>query len=63
MNKIVFGISKIILAILILVYAFSATGAQKGLSIWVGCVIALPITLWGILDFVKNAKKDDEDEE
>ena len=61
-NKILLGISKIALAVIILVFAFASNGPEKPLSIWLGFVIAFPVTLWGVIDFVKIAKKTDEQE-
>ena len=62
-SKIIFGISKILLAVLILFYSFTAQGPQKPLGIWIGCVIAFPLILWGILDFVKKTENTEENEE
>ena len=62
-NKVIFGISKIVLAVIILFYSFTAQGPQKPLGIWVGCVIAFPVTLWGITDFVKKVENAEENEE
>ena len=62
-SKIIFGISKILLAVIILFYSFTSQGPQKPLGIWVGCVIAFPIILWGIADFVKKPENMKENEE
>ena len=62
-NKIIFGLSKIILAFIILFYSFTSQGPQRPLGIWVGCVIAFPVILWGITDFIKKTEPREENEE
>lgn len=62
-SKIIFGVSKLLLAIIILFYSFTAQGPQKPLGIWVGCVVAFPIILWGIGDFIKKNENTEENEE
>ncbi len=61
-NKILLGVSKIILAGLILFLTFTAQGPQKPLGIWLGCVISFPIILWGIIDFIKKPETPEEKE-
>ena len=57
------GIFKIILAILIVTASFASIGPHRPLSIWVGFVVAVPVVLWGVLDFVKKPENTEGEQE
>ena len=61
-TKYLLGIFKIALAVIIIVNCFGMVGPSRGIAIWLGFVLGIPLSLWGVLDFVKK-EEDKEDNE
>ena len=59
-TKILMGIFKIALAGIIVFNCFGINGPSRGVAIWLGIVVGVPLILWGVFDFVK---KDEEDKD
>jgi hypothetical protein len=60
-TKVILGIFKIVLAGIIVFNCFGIVGQSRGVAIWLGFVVGIPLTLWGVLDFVKkNEEEKDE---